>query len=339
MRRDEPVGRIRESSPSSRSRRAAAHPQPGAPSAFRSPRTRRAHRRRAHHPAVFDDTRGVARRATREEQATAHRTAPVLHEAEGFAPHSLLLYATRASASSVVVGMGSSGGAEARLANAGVVVPVGGGRRLLRRARRDPNDRGHGTHRSRSGHGRSWGTRSRLLALYVYDAAPIPNVWTATELAAITRPWRVLVRDVGCRHASWAMTGGVTSRCFRSGGIRRRGGGLCGRIFSTHACARRGALDRSGRFAKRCVSCFGPTVSQPLMPLFYAVGRRMGSGSGDVPVVCVHGYMQNRVDFVALARQLERSGAGPIYGFNYPWFDTVEKNRGASRPLHREGAA
>jgi pimeloyl-ACP methyl ester carboxylesterase len=71
---------------------------------------------------------------------------------------------------------------------------------------------------------------------------------------------------------------------------------------------------------------FWATVSQPLLPLFYAVGRRMGSGGGDVPVVCVHGYMQNRVDFIALARQLGRSGAGDIYGFNYPWFDTVEKN-------------
>jgi pimeloyl-ACP methyl ester carboxylesterase len=71
---------------------------------------------------------------------------------------------------------------------------------------------------------------------------------------------------------------------------------------------------------------FWASVSQPLVPLFYAVGRRMGSGTGDVPVVCVHGYMQNRVDFVALARQLERTGAGAIYGFNYPWFDTVEKN-------------
>jgi len=71
---------------------------------------------------------------------------------------------------------------------------------------------------------------------------------------------------------------------------------------------------------------FWTSVSQPFLPLFYAVGRRLGSGGGAVPVVCVHGYMQNRVDFIALARELEKSGAGAIYGFNYPWFDTVEKN-------------
>jgi pimeloyl-ACP methyl ester carboxylesterase len=67
-------------------------------------------------------------------------------------------------------------------------------------------------------------------------------------------------------------------------------------------------------------------ATQPLLPLYYFVGRKMGGRSGGVPVVFVHGYMQNRVDFVRLARALGRAGAGPLYGFNYPWFGDVAKN-------------
>jgi hypothetical protein len=94
------------------------------------------------------------------------------------------------------------------------------------------------------------------------------------------------------------------------------------RLMRAHVAGR--ATAASLREALR--ELFWTGVSQPFLPLFYAVGRRLGNGGGDVPVVCVHGYMQNRVDFIALARQLEKSGAGAIYGFNYPWFDTVEKN-------------
>jgi pimeloyl-ACP methyl ester carboxylesterase len=60
-------------------------------------------------------------------------------------------------------------------------------------------------------------------------------------------------------------------------------------------------------------------VTQPLVPLFYMVGRRMGGTPGGRPIVFVHGYFQNRADFVYLARAARRAGLGPLYGFNYNW--------------------
>lgn len=71
---------------------------------------------------------------------------------------------------------------------------------------------------------------------------------------------------------------------------------------------------------------------QPLVPLFYFVGRRMDgllvrrAPPGKTPIVFVHGYMQNRVDFLGIARALARKGLGPLYGINYPWFSTLERN-------------
>lgn len=69
-------------------------------------------------------------------------------------------------------------------------------------------------------------------------------------------------------------------------------------------------------------------LTQPLLPLYYLVGRRLARGRG-VPIVMVHGYSQNRVDFLRLARACARAGLGPVYGFNYPWFATV--HGGAAR--------
>jgi pimeloyl-ACP methyl ester carboxylesterase len=76
--------------------------------------------------------------------------------------------------------------------------------------------------------------------------------------------------------------------------------------------------------------------TQPFLPLFYLFGHRMdslfvqrgkeGLAKGHVPVVFVHGYMQNRVGFVGLARALRRAGLGPLYGFNYPWFASIASN-------------
>lgn len=63
---------------------------------------------------------------------------------------------------------------------------------------------------------------------------------------------------------------------------------------------------------------------QPLLLAFYLLGRRMGQGSGGVPVVFVHGYSQNRVDFLYLARALQRAPVGRMYGFNYSWLSSVE---------------
>ena len=76
--------------------------------------------------------------------------------------------------------------------------------------------------------------------------------------------------------------------------------------------------------------------TQPVLPLFYLFGHRMdslfvqrgkdGLAKERVPIVFVHGYMQNRVGFVGLARSLARRGLGPMYGFNYPWFASVDSN-------------
>ncbi len=67
------------------------------------------------------------------------------------------------------------------------------------------------------------------------------------------------------------------------------------------------------------------TLTQPLVPLYYFVGRRLAAGVG-TPVVAIHGYTQNRVNFLALARACARGGVGPVYGFNYPWFASIHGN-------------
>lgn len=68
-------------------------------------------------------------------------------------------------------------------------------------------------------------------------------------------------------------------------------------------------------------------LTQPILPLYYLLGRRMASGQpGGVPIVFVHGYMQNRVGFLGLSRALAKHGLGPMYGFNYPWFVPIASN-------------
>lgn len=71
------------------------------------------------------------------------------------------------------------------------------------------------------------------------------------------------------------------------------------------------------------------SLTQPLMPLYYVYGDRMGranEGPASVPIVFVHGYMQNRVGFVGLARLLAKRGLGPMYAINYPWWSSIPKN-------------
>ncbi len=65
---------------------------------------------------------------------------------------------------------------------------------------------------------------------------------------------------------------------------------------------------------------------QPLLPLYLVLGRRMGGRDDGIPVVFVHGYFQNRVDFVWLARVLRRAGMGPLYGVNYWSFGPIERS-------------
>ena len=64
--------------------------------------------------------------------------------------------------------------------------------------------------------------------------------------------------------------------------------------------------------------------TQPLMLWFQFFGLRMGTGGGDVPVVLVHGYFQNRVDFLYLARRLRAAGSGPLYACNFFWPQSLE---------------
>lgn len=66
--------------------------------------------------------------------------------------------------------------------------------------------------------------------------------------------------------------------------------------------------------------------TQPLLPLYYLLGDKLGAGVGKTPVVFVHGYAQNRVGFIGLAKALRKQGFGPLYGFNYPWFRSIASN-------------
>lgn len=71
---------------------------------------------------------------------------------------------------------------------------------------------------------------------------------------------------------------------------------------------------------------FFASLTQPFLPLYYFVGRRMGGRRDGTPIVLVHGYMQNRVGFLGLARALRKRGLGPIYAINYPWFASLTGN-------------
>jgi pimeloyl-ACP methyl ester carboxylesterase len=61
-----------------------------------------------------------------------------------------------------------------------------------------------------------------------------------------------------------------------------------------------------------------------LFPLYMAVGHKRGAGQK--PVILVHGYTQNRADFVYLSRFLRARGLGPIYGFNYFSFADIRSS-------------
>jgi triacylglycerol lipase len=66
--------------------------------------------------------------------------------------------------------------------------------------------------------------------------------------------------------------------------------------------------------------------TQPLMPWFQVFGKRMLSGGGDIPVVMLHGYFQNRVDFLYLASRLLRDGCGPLYACNFFWPQSLDRS-------------
>ncbi len=97
-----------------------------------------------------------------------------------------------------------------------------------------------------------------------------------------------------------------------------------------------GAREIGGSLRELLRELWIATVTQPLQPVFYVLGHRMdgffarrgeeGLARARVPIVFVHGYMQNRVGFFGLARALARRGLGPMFGFNYPWFNSIASN-------------
>jgi pimeloyl-ACP methyl ester carboxylesterase len=112
--------------------------------------------------------------------------------------------------------------------------------------------------------------------------------------------------------------------------------GLVFYVVSTFWLMRAHVPRRSGWVAAREAlrELFWSAVTQPLIPLFYLIGRRMGrprradGGRPAIPVIFVHGYFQNRADFVRMALTLSRRGLGPLYGFNYPWTASIRANAG-----------
>ena len=64
--------------------------------------------------------------------------------------------------------------------------------------------------------------------------------------------------------------------------------------------------------------------TQPLLPLFQFALKRMGNGGGETPVIMVHGYFQNRVDFIYLATRLRAAGCGQLYAANFFWPQRLE---------------
>jgi pimeloyl-ACP methyl ester carboxylesterase len=71
---------------------------------------------------------------------------------------------------------------------------------------------------------------------------------------------------------------------------------------------------------------FWTILTQPLVPLYYFRGHFMGGDGPNDPIVFVHGYFQNRVNFIGLAHAIRAAGIAPMYGFNYPWLFRVEHN-------------
>lgn len=98
---------------------------------------------------------------------------------------------------------------------------------------------------------------------------------------------------------------------------------LFGSFFLMAAHVERRAGQRQVRAMLR--ELYYVLITQPLIPPYFFIGRKF-SGGDNVPVVFVHGYLQNRANFWWMARQFRKAAKGPLYGFNYPWFDSVDRN-------------
>jgi predicted alpha/beta hydrolase family esterase len=107
-------------------------------------------------------------------------------------------------------------------------------------------------------------------------------------------------------------------------------------VLGSHWMMRRHTAPRPLRVAavEAAREAWRVMVTQPLLPLFYFLGGRMGEGRrGGRPVVFVHGYGQNRGCFRWLAGRMNEQGSGPLFGFNYPWFLSLDE---CARRLGRE---
>jgi len=104
----------------------------------------------------------------------------------------------------------------------------------------------------------------------------------------------------------------------------------CGAIYVavTYIEALRHIPERSVSATVRSLllECFAVAWSQPMLPLFQIAGERLSSKRDGTPIVLVHGYCQNRVDFLYLAYRLRKAGSGPIFACNFFWPQPLENS-------------
>jgi pimeloyl-ACP methyl ester carboxylesterase len=71
-------------------------------------------------------------------------------------------------------------------------------------------------------------------------------------------------------------------------------------------------------------------LTQALLPMGWLISENPRSSRpghpGGKPIILVHGFTQNRMNFVWLARALRRRGLGPFFGFNYQSFNPIERS-------------
>ena len=110
-------------------------------------------------------------------------------------------------------------------------------------------------------------------------------------------------------------------------------GFLCAGAFvaTTYFQARRITRGELGWPSLRCYihETLCTWFTQALWPIGWFVGEGFGQRAAPGarrPIVLVHGWTQNRTNFVWLARFLRRRGLGPFFGFNYNSFQPIEQS-------------
>ena len=74
-------------------------------------------------------------------------------------------------------------------------------------------------------------------------------------------------------------------------------------------------------------------LTQSILLFGWVVRPRLGGSSAAAssrPIVLVHGYTQNRTNFVWLSRYLSRHGLGPFFGFDYQSLQADRAERAGS---------